>query len=147
VTAQAPDEFVNLHADFDLAGLSLFGVIQGDPAANHGWGSNHYQHERQPKSLDPGATCFGKGHLARYCLHPDGRLTLAGYQYPMTGVPPERVDEPLHGDFWLVLKRDFYSDRTYVPFREGKLVTDRAQWRQEQPKRWSPAPDDPFRMT
>lgn len=39
------------------------------------------------------------------------------------------MDESLTGDFFLVMRPCFECANTYVPFRNGYIVTDRTQWR------------------
>ena len=41
---------------------------------------------------------------------------------------PEPVNEKLSGDFWLVFKHNFFGPRTYVPFKDGKIVEDESEW-------------------
>ena len=47
------------------------------------------------------------------------------------------VNERLTGDFFLVMKESFFSrERTYVPFRAGRIVEDRAEWLSEPKGGW-----------
>ncbi|NIB45133.1 hypothetical protein HBA55_36480 [Pseudomaricurvus alkylphenolicus] len=44
------------------------------------------------------------------------------------------ADEEITGDFWLVLKPSFRASRTYVPFINGRVVTDQSRWVKEPEK-------------
>jgi hypothetical protein len=38
------------------------------------------------------------------------------------------VGETLEGDFWLVTRETAFGPRTYIPFRDGKIVVDKTAW-------------------
>ena len=48
------------------------------------------------------------------CLRPSG--------------PRDPVGETLEGDFWLVTREKAFGPRTYIPFRDGKIVVDKTAW-------------------
>jgi hypothetical protein len=74
-------------------------------------------------------TSLWRRYIAKYRLNQDGSLELVSYEYPISGPPgPDPAGETLEGDFWLVLKETFFGPRTYIPFRAGKIVVDKAAW-------------------
>lgn len=133
MTAQIPDKLHN-HCDaVDLRGLHLYGVLADAPARRHRWGGDAYHFAAKPivdrKHL---STALWRGHVSVYRLAADGAMTLEAFEYPFhRGRAPDPVDECLRGDFWLMLARSFSDFRVYVPFRDGRVVADRAQWRFE----------------
>ena len=133
MTDQASERLDNAHPDVDFGPLRLYRVITGDIATNHGWGVP-YPYSSPPNLPDSRIrnSAIARGYIAHYSLSADGRLTLNSYTYP--SVPPlsrdivETVNEPLTGDFWLVMKPYFRDPRTYVPFRDGVIVVDQSEW-------------------
>jgi hypothetical protein len=80
-------------------------------------------------------TALWRGYVATFVLQPDGRLRLTAFEY-MLGLrkwQKQEVDELLDGDFWVVMKPEFFGQRTYIPFRDGVVVEDREQWFTEEP--------------
>jgi hypothetical protein len=60
-------------------------------------------------------------------------LELLQYRYPLSlsKAQTQAVNETLTGDFWLVMKHNFFGPRTYVPFRDGRIVEDELEWHRE----------------
>jgi len=73
-------------------------------------------------------TSLWKGYISLFELRKDEGLYLVGYEYPSTDIQSESFEERLTGDFWLVMKPDFYSPRVFVPFVDSLLVSDTSQW-------------------
>ncbi|WP_146459384.1 hypothetical protein [Rubripirellula tenax] len=78
-------------------------------------------------------TSLGRGYIAHHILNADGTLTVTHFEIPdsttSSRVIVERVDEPVTGDFWLVMRSGFFDDKTtYIPFRTGKLVENQSKW-------------------
>jgi hypothetical protein len=137
MTAQEPERLLNELPGFDVRGLELFGVVRGDIETNHGWG-DRIIFQTRPRDPEPRYTCSSlwRGNIATYRLGPNGRLTLISYEYPYHYDLPEsdridEVQEQLTGDYWLVFKERFFGPRVYVPARDGRVVTDRNEWRFE----------------
>jgi hypothetical protein len=131
MTAQAPDALINNHPRVKLRGLHLYRIIRGDTRANHGWGERYiFTKTPQPPKDVPRCSALWRGYIARFRLDEEGRLELVSYRYPLslTKSTTESVGELLTGDFWLVLKHNFFGPRTYVPFKDGKLVEGESAW-------------------
>ncbi len=43
-------------------------------------------------------------------------------------IEPDETYELATGDFWLDFRPDFYGGFVYVPFKNGKLITDKTEW-------------------
>lgn len=137
MTAQYPDKLVNKHPRVRLDGLHLYGVIRGDPHSSQGGWGDCSAFSTQPSPPADGIMCTAlwRGYVATFLLQLDGqlRLTTFEYMYSVRKWQKHAVDELLDGDFWLVMKRDFFGQRTYIPFRNGVVVEDREQWFTEEP--------------
>lgn len=136
MTAQVPDTFENNHPRVNLGGLALRAIVCGDIKTNHGWGE-FYQFAHKPTPADkPHSSALWRGYIAVFQLDSEGGLELVSYRYPPMikrgKWKVERVHEKLVGDFWLVMKHGFFGPRTYVPFKDGKIIEDPAAWVIEQ---------------
>jgi hypothetical protein len=134
MTAQAPEKLTNDYPGLDFAGLKLYRVITEFSSSERRGKPYPFRHRAKEPSGTV-STAMWRGHIACYRLTAEGRLQLEGFEYPpRDDVAGERVSETLQGEFWLVLGDSFFGSRTYVPFRNGIVVTDRAQWlRDERP--------------
>jgi hypothetical protein len=134
MTAQMPDEVVNLDPRLNLGDLRLYAVVQGDITADHGWGT-FYPFQRKPTLIDERFWCSAlwRGYVAHYRIDAEARVTLVRFGYPFRHDLPEDeraedIGEELIGDYWLVFKDRFFGPRTYVPARDGRVVPERDQW-------------------
>ena len=117
---------------FDPGDWRLFGVIRGEPSEdNHGWGSREPLHQADPGSPETQSTANWKGYTEEWRLTDQGRLVLVAFTYDDPAWPRREVNETISGDFFLVLKSGFEGPRVYVPFRDGILVRDHADWLHE----------------
>lgn len=137
MTAQFPDNLENKHSRVKLDGLHLYGVIRGDPRTSRaGWGDGPAFSSKPSRPANAVmCTALWRGYVATFVLEPDGRLRLTAFEY-MLGLgkwQKQEVDELLDGDFWVVMKPEFFGQRTYIPFRDGAVVEDRDQWFTEEP--------------
>jgi hypothetical protein len=136
MTAQMPDKLVNRHPRVRLDGLHLYGVVRGDIQTHNGWGSgNAFTSRPTPPSRSVVCTALWRGYVATFVLEEDGRLRLTAFEHMVSFDEWETqpVDELLEGDFWLVMQPHFFADRTFIPFRDGHIVEDRAAWFTEEP--------------
>jgi hypothetical protein len=138
MTAQTPDRLVNAHADLDLAGYHLFGVVIEDPTSRHG--KPYPFKSKATPDARMASTAIARGYISLFRLNAAGRLTLKGFAYlTQKGRAPDMLDEELEGDFWLVFRQTFFGDSVYLPFRNGIVVSDRSQWRHV------PSPGNPLK--
>lgn len=108
----------------------MHAVVRGDIHTNDGWGSEPYRARKRPAPAPGGhSTALRRGYIAHYRLNQDGSLDLVSYSYPVSGPPGhDPVGETFEGDFWLVMRETAFGPRTYIPFRDGKVVVDRVAW-------------------
>ena len=137
MTAQAPDHLVVECPYVALDGLDLYGVIRGDPRkSDHGWGDGDAVATKptHPPNVSI-CSALWRGCIAYFVLQEDGRLRLSRYEHLLKNDQwhKQEVDEMLVGDFWLVMKKEFFGTRTYVPFQAGVVVEDQGQWFNEAP--------------
>lgn len=65
---------------------------------------------------------------------PSRALVLDRFEYPYQDRADKPVGEPLTGDFWMLFREGYFGYRIYVPFLQGRIVTDRSQWKWENDK-------------
>lgn len=144
MTAQASDKLRNDNPRVDLSDLRCYGLTRSPPAESNAWDGvlgDVFDFPRPPRQQPTGNYCTAcyRGYIASYVLNADGRLTLAGYEYMALDrsddgkaslrFDEDPVNEPIAGDFWLILRPHFYTDpTTFVPFRDGRITEDRSQW-------------------
>ena len=83
----------------------------------------------------PTCSSLWSGYVDRFVLNADGTLDHVGYAF-LVGFHDDNNDrytlqdgiERVTGDFYLQFRADFFGPHTYVPFRDGKIVTDRNEW-------------------
>jgi hypothetical protein len=138
MTAQVPDRLLNKHPRVKLRGLHLYGVVRGDiRGANSDWWQLYdFAKPPTPPKEVPRCSALWRGYTATFRLDSEGELELLSYRYPRTMMRAvtEPVNEKLSGDFWLVLKHNFFGPRTFVPFKDGKIVEDEFEWVVEEPR-------------
>jgi hypothetical protein len=155
MTAQISHILVNKHPRVKFDGLRVYAVIRGDfRASQAGWGDG-FAYTSQPIRQDDAAICSALWHgfVSEFLLEESGQLWLVAFHHSVTNGhdPPDtgdadanrmlsflswrkqQVNEGLTGDFWLVVKPDFYGERTYIPFRDGCIVEERSEWFTEEP--------------
>jgi hypothetical protein len=113
-----------------MDGLYLYAIIRGDIDSGS---SERYEFLSQPKfetSMEQ-TTNLIPGYVAAFRLEPDGRILLEEFRFPDSSFRLWRrqyVGERLTGDFWLVLKPNFYGQRVCVRFRDGRVVEEKRSW-------------------
>jgi len=133
MTSQSSEQLTIEHPTFRLGDWSVYGVIRGEPTKeNHGWGDRETPvYNAVP--VDPQMVSTGnwKGYTAFCRLTHAGQLILERFDFAETGRPPQLANETVGGAFYLVIKSSFNGPRVYVPFRDGAIVLERAQWLHE----------------
>lgn len=129
MTAQRPDNLKNCCEALCIDGLYLYGVIVGDTSSNHGWGEKYQFAHKATPNKGTLSTSLYRGYVSNYEITENGQLFLNSFEYPFEkSRPPDTVREQLVGDFWLVLKQNFFGGRTYIPFLKSHVVTDKSMW-------------------
>lgn len=126
MTAQVCDQLINKFDEFELEGLRLYSVLISDPATTDKCSRYPFKSVADKNKMELSTACLN-GFIAVYELTKNGELFLVEFRYLVLfeDVEPSKVNEQLEGDFWLSLRKDFYEDTVYVPFKNGKIVTDR----------------------
>jgi hypothetical protein len=127
MTAQCPDQLINHYPPVDFAELSLYRIYNGDIAGDLSNETYPLQNSSDKTKHGRFSACW-KGFTRTYELAADGRLSLTGFEYPFTDNKGDTTSELLAGDFWLELRDEFFGPRTHVPFVDGIIIHDKAQW-------------------
>lgn len=130
MTVQRPEGFICRHKDVKLEGYFLGFVTTGNPVIQGGYCV--YEFSTLPKPVKIVSSALWRGYVSHYLLDEHGHLYLQGFEYP--GQRVEFCDiahEKLTGDFYLAFSKGIYIDRTYVPFKDGVVVTDESLWIKE----------------
>jgi len=144
MTAQIPDQLIIDLPGVDIGALQLYALIRGiDPTINYGWGDEIIKHASVSAILashpNQYFTALHRGHIGSYRLQSDKRLLLEKISC-YTGITIDQDDEPkiqfqdylvneiIAGDFWLVMKSQFFGRRTYIPATDGKVIINKKLW-------------------
>lgn len=136
MTAQLPERLENDLRGLNLHGLFLYKVLIASDPLNHG------THLPYPFKSIPSpdkhriSTALYRGCVSVFRIQTNGSLMLEGFDYSFQDRNRsfERVDEPLEGDYWLLMRAGFAKQAVYVPVRDGVVTKDRNAWRFEEPR-------------
>ena len=129
MTEQRPDILENECKDIDFFELNLYGIILGDINVNPEQGEKYLFQSNPSPSGKFGASDLWRGYISKYRFTFEGQLILVGYLYPYEkNRKPDEVYEVLKDDFWLVMKKIFFSKPVYIPFKDGKIIKDKTKW-------------------
>ena len=133
MTSQSSEQLTNEHPTFRLGEWAVFGLIRGEPSReNHGWGDREARvHQAIPVQPRAVSSANWKGYTEIFRLTRAGQLVLERFDFADYERPPQLANETLTGDFYLVIKSTFKGPRLYIPFRDGTIVLDRAEWLHE----------------
>lgn len=127
MTVQIGNSLTNHCPKVDLSGLVAGAVLTGDPTRSGGCKAYKYATKPDPAKLCITTACWA-GHTCRYELTEEGHLKLIGFDYPFTHNESDDACEQFVGDFWLMLRAEYYGDRLYVSFRDGELKPEEMIW-------------------
>lgn len=128
MTIQIADKFVSHFNDINFEGFQLYAVLRGDPADKRNRIVYSLKNSPDKDKLEVSSACW-EGYACSYELSEKGELALIGFWYPLAlYTEPDEVYEVLEGDFWVCLRKEFFGDSLYVPFLDGKMVTNRDIW-------------------
>ena len=133
MTVQISNELIVEYPQINLGNLKPYAIVHGDIDSNHGWGER-YEFIRRPKGVEQGEVCSAlwRGYVATFVLKETGALYLIRYDYPFSKNESEEFEERIEGDFWLVLKEQFFGARTYLPFVDSIVDADEKNWKKEE---------------
>ena len=127
MTAQRPDRIINENKNIDLGELRLYGIAFGDINSNYGWGKR-FETNRKPQKVERVSSACWSGYTNTYLLSQSGHLYHVGFEYPFNSNTPDKFEDELEGDFFLVMKKSFFGSRTYIPFKDGIIKHDQTKW-------------------
>lgn len=128
MTAQIADKLVNNFNGIGFGGLRLYSVLRGEPLDISSMEKYSFKNSPNKNKLEVSSACWD-GYACSYELSEKGGLSLVGFWYPLSfDTKPDKVLEVLEGDFWLCLRKEFFEQSVFVPFRDGKIVVDRGEW-------------------
>ena len=129
MTQQFPEQLTSHHQCLDFTDLALYRLFRGIPEAPE---PLVYPTPPTPNS-DIYCTALDRGYVAELVLDADGFLTVVAFRYCSNvadqawNIAP--MSDRIDGDFWLDFRPEYWGDQTFVPFRDGRLVCDRSEWR------------------
>ena len=129
MTAQIPEKLTNNMCEVDFGDYELYSICVSEPADYKNYKGYPFE---QKGDLEKCAICSAcwRGYVSVYELTSSGEIHLVKFEYPFGRTPrdPDKADEILKGDFWLQFRDGFFGDKLFVPFADGKIVSDRAKW-------------------
>ena len=131
MTAQIPEKLISKHKQVDFGNFKLFSVCVGDPTDYKRRTTYPFKEKGDPHKCAVCSACW-RGYVSVYELNESGELLLTKFEYPFGRAPrdPDLANEILEGDFWLEFRAEFFGEKLFVPFENGKIVTDRSRWRE-----------------
>ena len=131
MTAQFSEKFINNHQDVNFDGFNLYSVSLSKPMDYKNWVGYSFKQKATSKKLNVFTACW-RGYISVFELSESGELILIRFEYPALtfeiSTEPDSVYEKLQGDFWLEFRAGFFGEKLFVPFIEGKIVTDKNKW-------------------
>ena len=130
MTAQFADIIMNECTEVDLSDLHLYAVLTGDIINKENTAPYSFLQKANEEKLNVFSACWN-GYISKYKITKSKELVLVGFQYP--ALLPERIEpdetyEVAVGDFWLDMRPSFFEGFVYVPFKNGKLITNKDEW-------------------
>lgn len=120
MTDQRPERFLNANERVDLSCLELYFVSADLPI------------EPCPPDDHLSSTGLYRGYVATWRLNDDGTLELLRFEFPNYIEPRVVVQEvaptKIQGDFPITFRPFFHGPNTEIPFRNGHVIEDRANW-------------------
>ncbi|GHA36507.1 hypothetical protein ACFFLZ_22840 [Photobacterium aphoticum] len=131
MTAQIPESLINKNNEVDFGDYDLHSICIGDPEDYKNRKVYPFKQKGDPEKCVVCSACW-RGYVSVYELVPSGEMHLVKFEYPFGRTPrePDEADEVLDGDFWLELRTEFFGDKMFVPFENGRIVTDKSKWRE-----------------
>jgi hypothetical protein len=122
LTAQRPEDFINLHPEFDSEGYKLFHVV------------DYKLKSKIEKTEKLVCSALWRGYIATYTLKEDGSLFLTKLSYPEIfdgshiNAREKEVLEKIEGNFFIEFRASFFGKRFKVPFNNGIIDLNKSNW-------------------
>lgn len=125
MTIQTSERLINQFTEIDFSQLHLKMVFVGRPGI---FNEKPYPFKVKPQTVSGyiNSSCW-RGYIAHFVLDNCGALVLIKYQ--ILGGAEQIVNETLVGNFWLELKHDRYEGALCVPFKNGKIDSNKNTWK------------------
>jgi hypothetical protein len=129
MTAQIPEKIINRHDGVDFGDYELVSIFVGNPTDINSRKDYPFKEKGNVDKVTVCSACW-RGYISVYELTSSGELVLIAFEYPFGNAPMDTdpVNEVLEGDFWLELRTEFFGDAMFIPFENGKIVSDRSRW-------------------
>jgi len=130
MTAQFSDTIINECTEIDLSDLHLYAVLTGDIVEKENASPYCFLQKANEKKRNVFSACWN-GYTSKYKITKSKELVLIGFQYPALlpeKIEPDETYEIAAGDFWLDMRPSFFEGFIYIPFKGGKLITDKTEW-------------------
>ena len=129
MTAQASHNLINqykLTFDLDTQILKLYYIVTG---RSYSSSNPEYKHKVQPKEskVSPNSANW-KGYIPTYVLDSNGHVFLKDYGRATPEEYSGKYIEKLEGDFFLVMREEFFGETIAIPFIDGVIVDEEEKW-------------------
>jgi len=130
MTAQMSNTIINECTEADFSDLHLYAVLTGDIVSKENTAPYSFLQKANKEKVNVFSACWN-GYTSKYKINESKELVLIGFQYPALlpeRIEPDDVYEVAVGDFWLDMRPSFFEGFVYVPFKNGKLITNKNEW-------------------
>ena len=130
MTAQIANTLINECIDVNFSDLNLYAVLVGDIENRQNIASYPFKEKAAQEKLNVFTACWD-GYISKYKITKSKDLVLTGFEYPALlpeKIEPDETHEVVVGDFWLDMRPSFFEGFVYVPFKDGKLITNKNEW-------------------
>ncbi len=125
-----PNTVINECTEIDFSDLHLYAVLTGDIVSKENTAPYPFLQKANQEKVNVFSACWN-GYTSKYKITKNKELILIGFQYPALlpeQIEPDKIYEVAVGDFWLDMRPSFFEGFVYVPFKGGKLITDKKEW-------------------
>jgi len=130
MTAQMANSIINECTEVDFSSLHLYAVLTGDVVNKENTALYSFVQQANKEKRNVFSACWD-GYTSKYKITKNKELVLMGFQYPALlpdRIEPDETYEVAVGDFWLDMRPSFFEGFVYVPFKNGKLITNKNEW-------------------
>ena len=121
---------INECTEADFSDLHLYAVLTGDIVSKENTVPYAFLQKANKDKINVFSACWN-GYTSKYKITKNKELVLIGFQYPALlpeQIEPDETYEVAVGDFWLDMRPSFFEGFVYVPFKDGKLITNKNEW-------------------
>jgi len=130
MTTQIANHFINECPEVDFSHLHLYALLVGDIREKTNTISYSFLQQPDKSKINSFSACWS-GYIPKYKITNNKELVLIAFEYPALSpkkIESDEIYELATGDFWLMMRPSFFKGSVYVPFKNGKLITDQSEW-------------------